>query len=365
MQANESPSASLDQRSFGQLSDGREVHLFILRNSQGMEAHISNYGATLVNLYTPDRNGQLADVVLGFDELAGYLGAHPNFGSTVGRYANRIAKGRFRLDGQSYQLAINNGENHLHGGIIGIDKKLWSAHTESTNEEQRLQLRYLSKNGEENYPGNLQIEVNYILTEDNALEIVYQATTDLATVVNFTHHSYFNLAGESNGTILDHELMLVSDATTEVDAGLIPTGQLADVTNTPFDFRTATAIGARINADHTQLKYGNGYDHNWVIRDWNQSPRLAATLYDPASGRFLEVITTEPGIQVYTGNWLEETLKGKGGRGFRPHQGVCLETQHFPNSPNHAHFPSTVLRPGETYRQKTVYRFTTREAKGS
>ena len=362
MHTPEHPSDSIQQTVFGQLADGRAVHLYTLTNSKGMRARITNFGGILVSLEVPDQNGQLADVVLGFDRLEQYVQPHSSFGTTVGRYANRIAKGKFSLNGQSYQLAINNGKNHLHGGLEGFDKKLWNAHTTIEENSQSLHLEYLSKDGEEQFPGNLKVKVIYSLTENNELSINYEATTDQSTVLNLTHHSYFNLSGENSGqTILDHQLMLISDFTTEVDDGLIPTGRLTPVEGTPFDFRRATAIGTRINEDNAQLKYGNGYDHNWVIRDWDQSPRLAATLYDPASGRFMEVITTEPGIQVYTGNWLSPEEKGKGDRPFIANQAVCLETQHYPDSPNHPDFPSTVLNPGETYLQKTVYRFSNRK----
>ncbi|MEM9823609.1 MAG: aldose epimerase family protein [Bacteroidota bacterium] len=345
---------------FGQLTDGREAHLYTLSNRQGMQARISNYGGILVALLVPDEKGEPADVVLGFDQLASYEKPHPSFGTTVGRYANRIAKGQFTLNGKSHQLALNNGANHLHGGLLGFDKKLWTAQTEEDDKEQRLILEYLSVDGEEQYPGNLKVKVTYALNEANELSIHYEATTDQSTVVNFTHHSYFNLAGQNQGNILDHQLQVLADSTTEVGSGLIPTGRLTEVNDTPFDFRKATAIGARIQEENEQLKLGNGYDHNWVIRDWDQSLRLAATLFDPNSGRYMEVQTTEPGIQVYTANWLSDELKGKGDQPFQPYQGICLETQHYPDSPNHPHFPTTALHPGETYRQTTVYRFSNR-----
>ncbi len=322
-----------------------------------MEVAITNFGAIVVALKAPGRGGQFADVVLGFDSLDGYLKEHPYFGAIIGRYGNRIAKGRFKLNGVEYKLATNNGENHLHGGIKGFDKVVWAARDVSTPQAPALELRYTSKDGEEGYPGNLDVTVIYTLTEGNELRIDYSATTDKDTVVNLTNHSYFNLAGEGNGDILGHEMMINADAFTPVDAGLIPTGELKKVEGTPFDFRKPAAIGARINADDPQIRYGKGYDHNFVLNRKGGGLELAARVAEPKSGRVMEVLTTEPGIQFYSGNFLDGSVKGKGGKAYQHRYGFCLETQHFPDSPNKPNFPSTVLKPGGKYQTTTVYRF--------
>ncbi len=344
----------IKQESFGRLPGGQEVRLFILSNSQGMRARIINYGATLISLEVPDRNGQFADIVLGHNNLEGYLKreTNPYFGSTVGRYANRIAKAVFVLDGVEYHLAANDGPNHLHGGLKGFDRVLWEAEPFEEPQAVGVKFSYLSPDGEEGYPGNLACTVTYRLTEGNELRIDYAATTDKPTPVNLTHHSYFNLAGEGQGTILEHELMINADHYTPVDDRLIPTGEIAPVKGTPFDFTIPKAIGAEID----QVK--GGYDHNFVLREGESSLHLAARLYEPRSGRLMEIMTTEPGLQFYSGNFLDGTIIGKSGRAYPKHSGLCLETQHFPDSPNRPNFPSTILRPEEKYTSTTIHRFT-------
>jgi aldose 1-epimerase len=342
---------------FGQTADQKPVDLYTLTNSHGMEAKITNYGGILVSLKVPDRQGKLTDVVLGYDNLDAYLKNNgPHFGSTIGRYGNRIAKGSFKLNGKEYTLARNNGPNHLHGGVKGFDKVVWRAEGLQGSAGPALSLKYLSKDGEEGYPGNLSVNVIYTLTDANELKIDYSATTDKDSVVNLTHHSYFNLAG--TGNILNHELMLAADRFTPVDAGLIPTGELKSVKGTPFDFTTPTAIGARIGQADEQLKLGRGYDHNFVLNGGGGSLALAARVSEPTSGRVMEVHTTEPGIQFYTGNFLDGTITGKGGQVYQQRAAFCLETQHFPDSPNHPTFPSTTLKPGQKYETSTVYKFT-------
>lgn len=347
----------MKKQAFGTTADGQEIDLHTLTNQHGMEVGIIDYGGTVVCLKAPDRNGKTADVVLGFDSIEGYLKAHPFFGVLVGRYGNRIAKGRFTLNGVEYKLATNNGENHLHGGIKGFDKAVWKARDVSDGQSQRLELTYLSKDGEEGYPGNLSVTVVYTLADSNELRIDYAAATDKDTVVNLTNHSYFNLAGQGEGDILDHELTLFADKFTPTDKGLIPTGELRSVEGTPFDFRKPVAIGARIGQNDEQLKSGGGYDHNFVLASGGGSLTLAARVYEPKTGRVMEALTTEPGIQLYTGNFLDGRLPGKGGKVYPKRYGFCLETQHFPDSPNHAQFPSTVLRAGGRYQTTTVYRF--------
>jgi aldose 1-epimerase len=331
------------------------VNVYTLTNATGMDVRITNYGGTLVSIRTPDRHGRMGDVVLGFDTLDGYLHNTPYFGAIVGRYGNRIAKGRFALDGVTYTLARNDGENHLHGGLRGFDKVVWTAKTVDTAEGPALELGYLSKDGEEGYPGNLAVTVRYRLDDQNALHIEYTATTDKPTVVNLTNHSYFNLAG--TGDILSHVLEIEADRFTPVDQGLIPTGVLQPVTGTPFDFRTPTAIGARIDATNRQLQYAGGYDHNFVLSKAPGTLGLAARVTDPASGRVLEVSTTEPGVQFYSGNFLDGHLVGKSNRPYVKRAAFCVETQHFPDSPNKPDFPSTIVRPGKDYQSQTVFRF--------
>lgn len=344
---------------FGKLPDGQEVSLYTLKNKNGVEMQVINYGAIITSLKTPDKNGVFEDIVLGYDSLSQYLKATPYFGAIVGRYGNRIAKGKFTLDGTTYSLAQNNNGQHLHGGLKGFDKVFWNIEEYSSPEGPALKLTYLSKDMEEGYPGNLQTEVIYILTDNNELKIDYKATTDKKTVVNLTQHTYFNLTGNCKRDILDHQLTLISDKFVLVDKVLIPTKDLKDVTGTPFDFRTATAIGARINEKDAQLEAGLGYDHCWVLSS-PDSLKLAGSVYEPTTGRFVEVLTTEPAIQFYCGNFLDGTLTGKGGVVYKHRYGLCLETEHYPDSPNRADFPSTELKPGDTYTTQTVYRFSTK-----
>lgn len=351
--------AGVSRSAFGRLPDGRPVELFTLTNAHGIEVRAMTYGAIITSIRTPDRNGTPADIALGFDSLGGYLGGSPYFGAVVGRYANRIAGGRFTLDGVGYQLARNNGPNTLHGGARGFDKVLWSGEPFETGSTVGVRLRYDSPDGEEGYPGALAVQVTYTLTDADELMVDYEASTTKATPINLSQHTYWNLHGDG-GDILDHALTLDASAFTPVDSTLIPTGQIAPVAGTPFDFRRATPIGARINDQHEQLRFGRGYDHNWVIdRDRPGTLVHAARLEDPVSGRRLDISTTEPGVQFYSGNFLDGSLKGKGGRVYGHRTGLCLETQHFPDSPNHQNFPSTVLRPGEHYRSRTVIAFST------
>ena len=347
----------MTKRSFGKTPDGTESFLYTLGNKNGMEARITNYGGIVVSLMVRDRNGNLADIVLGYDSLARYVKDTPYFGALIGRYGNRIGKGEFQLGGAKYTLAKNNGPNHLHGGLKGFDKVVWNVDEKASIPGESLVLTYLSKDGEEGYPGNLTVRVVYAVTSNNELRIDYSASTDKATVVNLTHHSYFNLAGEGNGSILDHELFIDAARFTPVDTTLIPTGELRNVVGTPMDFTTQTAIGARINDNYEQLQKGGGYDHNWVLNKPIGSMGLAARVYDKASGRVMEVLTTEPGMQFYSGNFLNGTLVGISGVKYQHRYGFCLETQHFPDSPNKSEFPTTVLEPGKPYTSTTVYRF--------
>ena len=349
--------SSMMKQSFGKTPDGTEVFLYTLRNKSGMEARITNYGGIVVSLLTKDRNGHPADIVLGFDSLSSYIQDTPYFGALIGRYGNRIGKGTFQLGGVKYTLAINNGANHLHGGLKGFDKVVWSVDEKASVPGESLVLTYLSKDGEEGYPGNLTVRVVYAVTSNNELKIDYSASTDKATVVNLTHHSYFNLAGAGTGPILDHELFIDAARFTPVDSGLIPTGELRNVVGTPMDFTMPTAVGARINDPYEQLQKGGGYDHNWVLNKPAGSMGLAARVYEKTSGRVMEVLTTEPGIQFYSGNFLNGTHVGKGGLKYQLRFGLCLETQHFPDSPNKPEFPTTLLEPGKTYMSTTIYRF--------
>ena len=354
------PMPTVTERPFGKLPDGTEARLFTLDNGRGMRATITNYGGIVTSLVVPDRAGRGADVVLGYDSLAGYLRATPYFGALVGRYANRIAKARFTLEGKAYTLAANDNGNTLHGGLKGFDKLPWEAAPFSDSSQAGLRLHLVSPDGDEGYPGQLDVTVTYALTDSNELRITYLATTDKPTVLNLTHHGYFDLAGQASGDILGHELMLAADRFTPVDSTLIPTGELRSVAGTPMDFRTPTAIGARIGQDDEQLRLGRGYDHNWVVDGPAGTLRLAARVREPHSGRVMEVLTTQPGIQFYTGNFLDGTIVGKGGTRYQRRSGFCLETQHFPDSPNHPDFPSAVLRPGEEFHSTTVYRFSAR-----
>jgi aldose 1-epimerase len=345
----------IEKTSFGTLPNGTPVELYILRNTHGMEARLINYGGTLVSLKTPDKNGKLGDVVLGYDNLDGYLKGTSFFGAQIGRYGNRIARGKFSLNGRQYMLATNNYPNALHGGVMGFDKVIWQASPGMTSQGTTLKLQYVSKDGEEGYPGNLSVTATYLLTEDNELKLDYTATTDKDTVCNLTEHSYWNLRG--SGNILDTVLEINAEKFTPVDSTLIPTGELKPVENTVFDFRKPTAIGLRINEPDEQLKFGAGYDHNFVLHKPAGELGLAARALDPTSGRVLEVLTTAPGVQFYTGNFITNTPAGKGGRGYQKNDAFCLEPQNFPDSPNHPDFPTTTLRAGETYKHSIVYRF--------
>lgn len=340
----------ITQTAFGTTPQGAAVHLYTLTNKAGAIAKVITYGAILTELHVPDRNGRLANVVLGFDALAPYMATHPYFGATIGRYANRIANARFALDGKTYSIVANEGANTLHGGKVGFDRVVWQPHIVDSS----LELTYTSQDGEQGFPGTVCAAVTYRLTDDNALVISFRATTDKPTVVNLCNHSYFNLGGAGSGPVADHVLQLDADAYTPVNDALIPTGQIAAVDGTPLDFRTPTAIGARIG----QVA-GGGYDHNFVIRKAATGPLAhAATVVHPVTGRVLEVLTTQPGVQLYTGNFLDGTISGNGGR-YDKHGAFCLETQHFPDSPNQPNFPSTVLRPGQTYQHQAVYHFKT------
>lgn len=344
------------QSPYGKTKDNQEVEQYVLTNANGMQATIITYGGIVTKWTARDRAGQLGDVVLGFDTLEEYLAGHPFFGCIVGRYGNRIAKGAFTLDGRKYTLAKNNGENHLHGGVKGFDKAVWKVTEWTTKgaDGPSLKLTHTSKDGDEGYPGNLAVTVTYTLTNKNELRIDYFAKTDKATPVNLTNHSYFNLAGQ--GDVLKHEVEINADRFTPVDATLIPTGELREVAGTPLDFRKSTAVGARINGDDEQIKFGKGYDHNFVLNRKGKELSLAARVHEPSSGRVLEVFTTEPGVQFYTGNFLDGKNKGKGGKVYGHRSGFCLETQHFPDSPNQKKFPSTILKPSEEYRTTTVYK---------
>ena len=353
---------------FGTLPDGQAVELFTFANGHGVEVRATNYGGIITHLRTPDRDGRLDDIVLGYDSLAGYLEESPYFGAIVGRVANRVARGRFTLDGKTYTLATNNGPNALHGGLKGFDKVVWAAEPFQNDSGSGVALRYVSKAGEEGYPGTLTVGVRYTLTPRDELVVDYEATTDAPTPVNLSQHSYFNLAGTgapANGaagtplpTNAQHLLTLDASSFTPVDSTLIPTGELAPVAGTPFDFRTPTAIGARIDQAHEQLKFGGGYDHNWVL-DRNGRTGLvhAARVLEPTTGRTLDISTTEPGIQFYAGNFLDGKITGKAGRPYPYRSAIALETQHFPDSPNHPNFPDVILRPGETFRSRTVFTF--------
>jgi aldose 1-epimerase len=340
---------------FGQMPDGAPVSLFTLTNANGMVAKITDYGGIVTELHAPDRNGVLADVVLGFDTLEPYFGEHPYFGSLIGRYGNRIARGRFELDGQTFQLDVNDGPNHLHGGRNGFHKVKWTPRPDRDG----LTLVYRSVDGEMGYPGNLDVTVRYELTDDNELVMRCQAVSDRATPVNLTQHSYFNLAGD--GDILGHELMIRAGTITPVDSTLIPTGALAPVAGTPFDFGSPRRIGERIGQPDEQLRHGSGYDHNYVLDKLPGRMALAARVHDPVSGRILELFTEEPGVQFYSGNFLDGSLAGKG-RVYQHRTGFCLEPQHFPDSPNHPTFPNTILRPGEQYSTESRFKFSAQKA---
>ncbi len=346
----------IETKPFGKTTSGESVELFTLSRAGAPSVSITNLGGFVVSMLAPDRAGRTADVMLGYAGLAGYLADSSYFGCLVGRYANRIGKAAFTLDGKRYALAANDGPNTLHGGPTGFCRRLWTAKVKPQKDGDALELTYVSRDGEEGYPGTLTATVVYSLREDGGLVIDYSATTDAPTVVNLTNHAYFNLAGEGEGTILDHELQLEADAFTPVDATLIPTGELRPVAGTAFDFRKPAAIGARIDAADQQIQFGGGYDHNWVLRGPSGTLRLAARVVEKKSGRQLEVFTTEPGVQFYTGNFLDGKTVGKSGKPYVKRGAFCLETQHYPDSPNQPTFPSAVLRPGQVYRHTTVYR---------
>ena len=362
------PTASVRREPFGTTDRGEAVSVYTLRNAHGIEVRAINYGGIIVSLKVPDRNGRVDDVVLGHDSLEQYERASPYFGAIIGRYGNRIARGRFTLEGRTYTLATNNGHNHLHGGVKGFDKVVWDVATFERPDSVGLVFRYTSPDGEEGYPGTLRATVTYTLTEGNELIFDYHATTDRATPVNLTQHSYFNLAGDGSGDILRHVVTLNADHFTPVDSTLIPTGEIRSVAGTPFDFRTPTPIGARIDQDDEQLRYGRGYDHNFVLntggkggtggtRGEGAALTLAARVYEPTTGRVMEIYTMEPGLQFYSGNFLDGTLRGKRGLTYGHRYGFAMETQHFPDTPNKPAFPSSTLRPGEEYRSRTIYKF--------
>jgi aldose 1-epimerase len=352
-----SGTGKVEKNFFGKLPDGREVYQFTLTNSKGSVVKVINYGAIVTSIEVPDKAGNLGDVVLGYDSLQGYIKDMTYQGSIVGRYGNRIGKGQFELDGKKYQLTVNDGENHLHGGKTGFNKVLWNARIAEDTAGPAVELKYTSPDGEEGYPGKVDISVTYTLTDENELRITYRGTTDKATILNPTHHSYFNLSGSPLYTILDHQLMIEADSITPVGKGLIPTGEITGVAGTPMDFRVLTPIGAHINDKDGQLQYGFGYDHNWVLRNYNGKVRKAAELYEPKSGRVMTVYTDQPGLQFYSGNFLNGSIKGKKGIRYQYRTGLCLEAQCYPDSPNKKNFPSVVLRPGEVYHQTTIYKF--------
>ncbi|MBN2320491.1 MAG: galactose mutarotase [Acidobacteria bacterium] len=348
---------------FGALADGREVHAYTLENSAGMSATFIDYGATITSLSVPDRDGVSRDVVLGYDSIDGYVNGSAYFGAVVGRYGNRIGKGRFLLDGKEYRLTINNGENHLHGGNIGFNKVLWDTAILEDSDTPAVRFQYVSRDGEEGYPGTVTLKVTYSLTDKNELRIDYEGVTDKITILNPTQHSYFNLSGNFNEKILDHRLMIEADSFTPVDSGLIPTGELLPVEGTPLDFRQSQPIGARIDDPFEQLALGKGYDHNWVLRNYTGPGQVfkAAELYEPDSGRLMTVYTDQPGLQFYSGNFLDGSAIGKNGIAYGLRSGLCLETQVFPDSPNKPDFPSATLKPGQVYRQTTICQFSTRD----
>ena len=355
----------IKKEAFGKMQDGTKVYLYTLTNKNGSVVKITNYGGIVISIMVPNRDDELGDVVLGYDQLEDYLEESPYFGAIVGRYANRIAGGKFILDGVEYKLAQNDGQNHLHGGKRGFDKVVWDAREIVREDCVGLQMDYTSRDGEEGYPGTLSVTVTYLWTHKDELKIKYSAVTDRKTVVNLTNHSYFNLAGAGTGDILRHELTIYGHQFTPVDGELIPYGELLSVLETPMDFTMPSTIGARIDKEYEQLHFGpGGYDHNWVLDGSDNLLSLAAEVYEPGSGRVLEVRTTQPGIQFYSGNFLDGTIKGKDDKSYLKHYGFCLETQHFPNSPNESQFPSVVLNPGETYKQTTIFKFYRKNREG-
>ncbi|MEZ4917842.1 MAG: aldose epimerase family protein [Saprospiraceae bacterium] len=353
------PAASISKQAYGTTPEGQAVDQYTLSNGKGMEVKVITYGGIITSWTAPDKDGRYENIVLGYDSLSQYIASNPYFGALIGRYGNRIAKGQFSIDGNKYQLETNDGPNHLHGGVKGFDKVVWTASEEKSDKGVALKLNYISQDGEGGYPGTLNASVVYTLTEDNTLEVSYEATSDKKTVVNLTQHSYFNLSGNFSNNILDHELQLDAATYLPVDATLIPTGELQDVANTPFDFREAKAIGRDIEQEDDQLAKGKGYDHCWVLNNQG-SFRPASSVYHPGTGRYLEIQTDEPGIQFYCGNFLDGTLPMPGGGTYAHRTGFCLETQHYPDSPNQESFPSVILAPGETYHSKTSFKFSTK-----
>ena len=347
---------TIDKTDFGELPTGEKVDKYKLSNSM-ISVEVINYGGIITNIRVPDSKGNMKDIALGFNNIEGYINGHPYFGAIIGRYGNRIKNGRFNIDGNEYNLEINNGEHSLHGGIKGFDKVIWSVKELKGNNFIGLKLNYLSQHMEEGYPGNLNVEVNYILNDKNEFKILYTANTDATTILNLTQHSYFNLSGESSGDILDHEVIINGDNFLPVDGGLIPTGEIRKVTNTPFDFRNEKKIGQDINLDSKQLDYGIGYDHCWVLNDYGKGVRKVAQAKSNSTGILLEVFSDQPGIQFYTGNFLDGTLVSKEGKSYEKRNGFCLETQHFPNSPNQSNFPSVILSPKENYATETWFKF--------
>ena len=353
-------SLSITKSDFGKTADGEAVAKYTLENKDGIQVDIITYGGRITSLRTPDKDGKMENVILGFDSIGQYEKENPFFGALVGRYGNRIAKGKFSLDGTEYKLAQNNGENSLHGGVKGFDKQVWDANTEEGDDSVKLILTYLSADMEEGFPGNLNTTVTYTLNKDNSLDVLYEAETDKKTVVNLTQHAYFNLSGDFSKLILDHMVEIDADTFIPVDSGLIPTGELRPVEGTPFDFREAKLIGNDIDADNEQIKLGGGYDHCWVLNSQSAGYRSVASAYHPETGRNLEVLTDEPGIQFYTGNFLDGTLPAPNGGTYAQRSGFCLETQHYPDSPNQPEFPSVTLEPGDTYSTKTTFKFSTK-----
>jgi aldose 1-epimerase len=350
---------SMSKELFGKTKDGKEVDIYTLTNEHGMRVRIMTRGATIVSIEVPDNNGKMDDVNLGFETLDAYIEKSPYFGCVVGRYGNRINKGKFSLNGKDYTLAINNGENHLHGGLVGFDKAIWNAEAVEIDGNFGVAFSHSSPDGDEGYPGNLDMKVTYTLTDANEIKIHYNAWTDKATPLNLTNHAYFNLAGAGNGSILDHVVMLNADYYTPTDEGLIPTGEIAPVNETPMDFTKPARIGARIDNDFEALTFAGGYDHNWVLNNKPGEMVLGGRVVEPKSGRVMEFYTNQPGVQFYCGNFLDGTITGKGGKVYEKRYGFCLETQHFPDSPNHPNFPSCILKPGETYDYTTIYKFST------
>jgi aldose 1-epimerase len=348
----------IKEEAFKSIHKGKPTALYTLKNKNGVIAQITNFGAKIVSIYVPDQKGNIIDVVLGYDTIEEYIKGDPYFGAICGRYANRIANGKFVIDSKEYQLPVNNGPNSLHGGPDGFHNQVFDAQgVENTVSGQAVVMTYVSKDGEMGYPGTLTLKVTYTLTEHNELRLDFKATTDKATHVNICSHGYFNLSGEGNTSILNHELMINADKFTPISDVVIPTGELRPVLGTPMDFTKPVAIGKRINEKYDQLTYGNGYDHNWVLNKKPRELELAATCYDPSTGRNMEVFTTQPGVQFYSGNWLNGSPKGKSGKAYGMRSALCLETQNFPDSPNKANFPSTLLKPGETYKQTCIYQF--------